>query len=157
MIFITIGMHSIGFERLVKKMDEISLRIKEKIIIQIGNTNYIPKNTTYFRFKSYSEIQRLCRNARVIVAHGGTGSVITAFEQKTPIIVIPRLKDYGEVIDSQQIDFVYALAEEGRVIPVYDLNELENTLKNKEFSLSEQKNDRMLTNALQNYIVRLSE
>ena len=150
-------MHSIGFERLVKKMDEISLRIKEKIIIQIGNTNYIPKNTTYFRFKSYSEIQRLCRNARVIVAHGGTGSVITAFEQKTPIIVIPRLKDYGEVIDSQQIDFVNALAEEGRVIPVYDLNELENTLKNKEFSLSEQKNDRMLTNALQNYIVRLSE
>ena len=157
MIFVTIGMHSIGFDRLVKKMDEISLRIKEKIIIQIGNTNYIPKNTTYFRFKSYSEIQRLCRNARVIVAHGGTGSVITAFEQKTPIIVIPRLKDYGEVIDSQQIDFVNALAEEGRVIPVYDLNELENTLKNKEFSLSEQKNDRMLTNALQNYIVRLSE
>ena len=150
-------MHSIGFERLVKKMDEISLRIKEKIIIQIGTTKYIPKNTTYFRFKSYSEIQRLCRNARVIVAHGGTGSVITAFEQKTPIIVIPRLKDYGEVIDSQQIDFVNALAEEGRVIPVYDLNELENTLKNTEFSLSEQKNDRMLTNALQNYIVRLSE
>ncbi len=146
-------MHSIGFERLVKKMDEISLRIKEEVIMQIGTTKYTPKNAEYFRFKSYPEIQRLCKIARVIVAHGGTGSVITAIEQKTPIIVVPRLKKYGEVIDNQQIDFVNALAEEERVIPVYDLNNLENVLKNREFHPTERKNTQRLVNALRNYII----
>jgi len=153
LIFVTIGMHSTGFERLVKNMDEIAGRIKEKVIMQIGTTKYMPKNAEYFRFKSYPEIQRLCKIARVIVAHGGTGSVITAIEQKTPIIVVPRLKKYGEVIDNQQIDFVDALAEEERVIPVYDLNNLENVLKNREFPPTERKNNQRLVNALRNYII----
>jgi UDP-N-acetylglucosamine transferase subunit ALG13 len=150
-------MHSIGFERLVKKMDEIAGRIKEKVIMQIGTTRYTPKNAAYFRFKAYPEIQRLCKRARVVVAHGGTGSVITALEQGTPVIAVPRLKEYGEVIDNQQIDFVRALAEEGRITPVYDLNELENVLKNLTPLPPKHKSNHKLVRALRNYIVELSE
>lgn len=156
MIFVTIGMHSIGFERLIKKMDEIAGRLKEEVIMQIGTTKYTPQNATYFRFKPYPEIQRLCRRARVIVAHGGTGSVITALEQGTPIIVVPRLKEYGEVIDNQQIDFVEAMAQGWWVIPVYDLNELETVLQKEEFAHRQLEKKQKLVNTLRNYIVELS-
>jgi len=47
---------------------------------------------------------------------------------------------HGEIaFPSQRIDFVQALAKEGRVIPVYDLDKLENVLKNVKFSSPEQK------------------
>ena len=106
-------------------MDEISPNLDEKIIMQIGNSGYIPKNTEYFRLKTYPQIKKICKKARVIVAHGGTGSVITALKQNTPIITIPRIKEYGEVIDDQQMDFVKAMEKKTLVIPIYDLDNLE--------------------------------
>ena len=44
MIFVTVGMHTAGFERLVKKMDEIAGKIDEEVIMQIGGTS-IPRKT----------------------------------------------------------------------------------------------------------------
>ena len=38
MILVTVGTHVLGFDRLVKKMDEIASKIDEEVIIQIGNT-----------------------------------------------------------------------------------------------------------------------
>ncbi|RKY56218.1 MAG: beta-1,4-galactosyltransferase, partial [Candidatus Neomarinimicrobiota bacterium] len=38
MIFVTVGSHYKGFERLVEKMDEIAGKIEEEVIMQIGYT-----------------------------------------------------------------------------------------------------------------------
>ncbi len=157
MIFVTIGMHSIGFDRLIIKMDEISPNLDEKIIMQIGNSGYIPKNTEYFRLKTYPQIKKICKKARVIVAHGGTGSVITALKQNTPIITIPRIKEYGEVIDDQQMDFVKAMEKKTLVIPIYDLDNLENILKENKFNNKSVKKDDKLVNSVINYIITLKE
>jgi len=40
MIFVTVGTHDQGFERLVKKMDEIAGQIDEEVVIQVGYTDY---------------------------------------------------------------------------------------------------------------------
>tara|TARA_B100001964_G_C14255984_1_gene612463 strand:- start:4002 stop:4475 length:474 start_codon:yes stop_codon:yes gene_type:complete len=157
LIFVTIGMHSIGFDRLITKMDEISLNLDEKVIMQIGNSKYIPKNTEYFRLKTYPQIQEICKNARVIVAHGGTGSVITALKEDTPIITVPRIKEYGEVIDDQQIDFVKAMEDKTLVFPIYDLDNLENILTQNKFGNEVIKNDDKLVNSVINYIITLNE
>lgn len=129
MIFVTIGMHVKGFERLVKKIDEIAGKIDEEVIIQIGTTKYKPKNARYFRFGSYSKIQELSQKARVVVAHAGTGSVITSLEQNTPIIIVPRRKKYNEVIDDQQLDFAEMMEKRDGITVVYNLEELEKALK----------------------------
>jgi beta-1,4-N-acetylglucosaminyltransferase len=130
MIFVTVGTHYDGFERLVKKMDEIAGKIDEKVIIQIGYTKYTPKYAEYFEFKTYQEIQELNKKARVVVCHGGEGSIITAIEQRTPVISVPRLSKYGEHNNNHQLEIANELEKEGKIMAIYNINDLEDALHN---------------------------
>lgn len=130
MIFVTVGVHYKGFDRLVKKMDEIAGKINEKVIMQIGSTKYKPKNSQYFNFiESDDEILNLYSQARIVVSHAGAGSALTAIRLSKPTILVPRLKKYGEHIDDQQLELAEALSKEGKVIAVYDVEQLESSLK----------------------------
>ena len=158
MIFVTVGNHYHGFERLIRKMDEIAGSIDEKVIMQIGPTNYKPKNAEYFDFKTYPEIQKLNQKARVVVCHGGEGSIITAIEQGTPVISVPRLKKYGEHNNNHQLEIVHAMAEEGKIVAVYDVNELEDALRTIGENPVRIGSERMrLVSALKEYIRKLEK
>lgn len=153
MIFVTIGMHTAGFERLIRKMDEVASTINEEIIMQIGHTKYTPRNAEYFQFTTAEELKALCQEARVVVTHGAM-TIIDALEQGTPVVVVPRLKRYKEVIDDHQLDFARELEKEGKVIAVYDVEELEEALKKPDLKPRELAKDRRLVNALKAYIAR---
>jgi hypothetical protein len=104
MIFVTVGNHYQGFDRLIRKMDEIAGHIDEKVIMQIGFSKYRPVNAEYFSFKeSFEEIKRLNSEARIVISHAGVGCILTAFEQKTPLILVPRRKMYNEHCDDHQL------------------------------------------------------
>lgn len=153
MIFVTVGNHYQGFERLLKKMDEIAGSMDEKVIMQIGHTNYKPINAEYFDFNTYPEIQELNRKARVVVCHGGEGAIITALEQGASVISVPRLKRYGEHSNDHQLDIVNAMAEEGKIMAVYDIDGLEDALRNVGKNPVHVGCERMrLVNALKEYI-----
>jgi len=124
-------MHSQGFERLIKKMDEIAGKTDEKIIMQIGSTKYKPKNAEYFDYiEDHKKIQELNRKARVVVCHGGAGVIITASAQKSSVIAVPRLKKYDEHINDHQLELVNALEKKGKISVVYDIDQLESALRN---------------------------
>lgn len=146
-------MHTAGFERLVRKMDEVATTINEEIIMQIGHTKYTPRNAQYFQFTTAEELKALCQEARVVVTHGAM-TIIDALEQGTPVVVVPRLKRYKEVIDDHQLDFARELEKEGKVIVVYDVEELEEALKKPDLKPRELAKDRRLVNALKAYIAR---
>ncbi|MDY6965778.1 MAG: PssE/Cps14G family polysaccharide biosynthesis glycosyltransferase [Halobacteriota archaeon] len=152
MIFVTVGSHYQGFERLIKKMDKIAEKIDEKVIMQIGHTEYAPKNAEYFDFEDYEKIQSLNREARVVVCHGGVGSVITALEQESFVIVVPRLKRFGEVADDHQLEIAGSLAEEGKITVVHDVNDLEEALKDACENNVKIENERRLIGFLEGYI-----
>lgn len=155
MIFVTIGTQP--FPRLIKKMDEIAGKINEKVIMQIGYTKYKPKNAEYFDFKSYQEIQELILKSRVVVCHGGIGTIITALMLGTPVIAVPRLKEYGEVIDDQQLETVKALARKGLVYVVYNVDQLERILRITDIKpvKIKVKKDKRVVNFLREYIMSL--
>jgi UDP-N-acetylglucosamine transferase subunit ALG13 len=157
MIFVTVGSHTQGFERLVKKMDEIASLINEEVIIQIGSSKYKPKNAKYFdSINDFQKIQELNRKARVVVCHGGAGAIITALEQGTPVIAVPRLKRYNEHINDHQIELVDALVKIGKIIAVYDIEMLDRALNNPSInSLKETIKDDRLVNVLKDYISNL--
>jgi beta-1,4-N-acetylglucosaminyltransferase len=128
MIFVTIGV--LPFPRLIIKMDEIASRIDEEIIMQIGSTKYKPNNAKYFTFKErYTEIQELNKKARVVVCPASGGSLMTAIEQGTPVVVVPRLERFKEnLFDDDQL--VKVFDNEGLLAGVvYDIDELEKTLE----------------------------
>ena len=155
MIFVTIGT-MYGFDRLIRKMDGIAGAIDEKVIMQIGDTSYKPKNAKYFTFASKKDMDKLYNDARVIVCHSGVGSIISSLEYNKPVIVVPRLKAYGEVIDDHQTEIAKELEERGSIKVAYDLEKLGDILKNVngEEHRSFNKKNELMSN-LRNYLDEL--
>lgn len=156
MIFVTVGNHNQGFDRLIKKMDEIAGKTDEQVIMQIGYTTYKPVNAEYFSFlESFEEILRLNREARVVVSHAGAGSIVTALKEKTPVIVVPRLKKYDEHMNDHQLEIAKAMSENKNVTVVYDVETLDDCLKS-DFNFVEEFVDDKLATQLKKYILSLS-
>lgn len=145
-------MHPVGFERLVKEMDKIASKVSEEVIIQIGASKWIPENAKYFTFSSQQEIKELCRKARVVVTHGGVGTILDVLQGGTPLIIVPRLKEYGEVIDNHQLYLVNELEKQGKFVAVYDVEGLEEALRTVDSKPLPLAKDNRLVSALKSYI-----
>lgn len=156
MIFVTVGNHYKGFERLVIRADELAGKIDEEMIIQIGNTDYLPKNAKYFKFCSYPEIQEYNKKARLVISHAGVGSIITALEQNTPVIIVPRLGKYGEVYDDHQLEIAEALASDSRVKVAYDTDNLIEDIKFTASFTSANSNKEKLIQSLKTHLSSLT-
>lgn len=145
MIFVTVGSHYQGFDRLIKKMDEIAGKIDEKVIMQIGHTNYKPVNAEYFDFvEDFGKIEELNRDARVVVSHAGAGSILTALKLGTPVIVVPRLKKYNEHMDDHQLEIAEVMSRNRNVSVAKDLNYLDELLKFDFLYVKEESKDKLL-------------
>jgi len=146
-------MHPQGFERLIRKMDEIAGKINEEVVMQIGGTKYTPKNAKHFDFATEQEIKDLCHKARVVVTHGAM-TIIDALDEGAPVIAVPRLKRYDEVIDDHQLYLVQELEKAGKVAAVYDVEELEEAVNKVGAEPVKLVKDRRLVNALKGYIAQ---
>jgi beta-1,4-N-acetylglucosaminyltransferase len=152
-IFVTVGNHYQGFDRLIRKMDEIAGRIDEKVIMQIGFSKYRPVNADYFGFKeNFEEIKQLNRDARVVISHAGVGCILTALDQKTPLILVPRRKKYNEHCDDHQLEIVAEMSDNPNIKAIYEVDELEDWIR-QEFTFKEKRaNDNRLVNSLKSYL-----
>lgn len=105
MIFVTIGTQQQNFERLFRYIDKIN--VDEEIIVQKGKNNYTFKNSNVicYDYLSYDEMKKILSNARVVITHGGGGTIFKALNLKKKIIVVPRLSKYKEHINDHQLEF----------------------------------------------------
>lgn len=129
MVYVTVGNHYQGFERIIQKMDEIAENLGEKIIMQIGVSKYIPKNCPYFRFIPFSESSNYIKRAKVVVSHAGIGTIITASKFGTPLVILPRRKKYGEHNNDHQLEIAKAIREKKGIFVTEDMDKLEDLLK----------------------------
>jgi beta-1,4-N-acetylglucosaminyltransferase len=118
MIFVTVGMHNQGFERLVRTADELSTRVEEQVIIQHGATQHAPQFAHSFDFADEAEIEKWLSQARVVVSHGGAGSILSALRADKPLVIVPRLRRFEEHIDDHQLELAEALAQQGKAVVV---------------------------------------
>lgn len=151
LIFVTVGMHTKGFDRLLKKMDEIAVTLNEEVVMQIGHTSFRPEKTKWFDFTTELGIREWCKKARVVVTQPAM-SILDALEQDRPVIVVPRLREYGEVIDNHQLDFARELERAGKVLAVYDVDNLEELLRRTDLKPSSLVKDSRLVDALRKHI-----
>lgn len=113
MIYVTVGTMFLDFPRLIHQADAIAEDTGERVVIQIGLGQTIPRHAEHFDFKPREEVLALQREARVIVCHAGIGSVIDALEVRRPLIVAPRLKRYNEHMNDHQLDIAEAVERRG--------------------------------------------
>jgi beta-1,4-N-acetylglucosaminyltransferase len=122
MIFVTVGMHPRGFERLVRAADDVASVVEEPVVVQRGGTQYAPKFAQYFDYVDENELQMWLSQARVVVSHAGAGSIINALQADKPLVVVPRQTRFGEVLDDHQMELAEVLAQQGRATTVIDLS-----------------------------------
>ena len=84
MIFVAIG--TTFFDTLIKYMDNLSLDLNEKVIMQIGRSKYVPLNCEYFRF--VPSLVPYYERASLIVSHGGLGILTEVLERRLPLIAV---------------------------------------------------------------------
>lgn len=125
----TIGL-SVKFDRLVKEMDRIAAGLDEKVVMQIGYTDYVPKNAEYFSFMPLDEIENFYRLARVVVCHAGIGTIMTAMKYSKQIVLVPRFKRYGEVHNDHQLEIATEFEKEGIAVIVRDIRDLDKAIRN---------------------------
>ena len=128
MIFVTVGGMR-AFKRLIEEMDRIAGELDEPVVMQIGSTDYQPRNCQYHRFLPMNEIEQLYAGARVVVCHAGIGSILTARKHGKPLVLTPRISKHGEHIDDHQLEIARQMEAQG-VAVVYDVADLASAIAN---------------------------
>lgn len=115
MIFVTIGTHE-PFGRLLQALDDFPG--DEEIVVQCGLSSVRPTRATCVEFLTYDELVTHVRDARVVVAHAGVGTIMTSIENGKRPVVVPRLAGLGEAVDDHQLELARRLDRAGLVTVV---------------------------------------
>ena len=129
MILVSVGTHNQPFDRLVRKMDELAPGLGDKVLIQRGYSNYLPKNAESFDFVEGERWTSLLEEARLIVCHGGATTLMNVVRMGKSAVVVPRRRHLREHIYDREGELAEALAERGLVSVVYDVEMLEAALR----------------------------
>lgn len=133
LIFVTIGNPTQPFLRLLKAVDQYAgqhlYQNEEKFFIQSGNNpDFHPSHCEYSPFVSMEEFEHYMEMADVVICHGGCGSIGPALRSGKVPVVVPRRKKYGEHVNDHQMQLTKVLADEGRVVPVYEIEKLSSAI-----------------------------
>lgn len=131
MIFVSVGTQEFQFNRLLKAIDKLieDGSIKEEVIAQIGYSDYIPQHYKYSKFTTIDEFNKLIQEARIIICHGGTGTIINSIKQGKKVIAFARLKKYNEHVDDHQTELIESFNASGYILGKKDVDELKNSLQ----------------------------
>ena len=131
MIFVILGTQDKSFVRLLESI-ELNVKngvIKDKVIVQAGFTKFSSDKIKIFDFVPKEKLAEFEDEADLIITHAGVGSIVSALKKGKKVIVVPRLKKYGEHTNDHQIQIIKEFSKKGYILPVNDLNELEKVLK----------------------------
>jgi len=130
MIFLTVGTQ-FPFDRLVKAVDAAAEtgRICDEIYAQIGDSAYRPRNFEYMKFLEKRSFDDCVRKASHIISHAGIGTITMAMDNNKPILVMPRLKRYGEVVNDHQVAIARRFEQMGYIFAVYDTDRFQQRIE----------------------------
>lgn len=151
MILVLTGTGPYQFERVVRKMDELAANKGLEVTVQLGATERVAPNCHCVDYLAKDEILALIAKASAVVTHGGYGSICDVLAQgKTPVVV-PRMQEFGEIHDNQ-LELVRALDDEGWIVAVYDVSELESAIEKAENMPSERVSENRIPGIIDDFL-----
>jgi len=104
MIFLTVGTQ-FPFDRLVKAVDDAvaQLALCEEIFAQIGESSYVPQNFKASQFIDRHLFDKYISQASSVISHAGMGTIAAVLGCDKPMLVMPRQRKYGEVVNDHQL------------------------------------------------------
>ena len=96
MVLVTLGTQDKLFIRLIKEVEDLVKKgvIKEKVIVQTGDTSYESSYLRTYRYFTEDEYNKYIKESSFIITHGGVGTITKALEMGKKVIAVARLKKY---------------------------------------------------------------
>lgn len=127
-ILVLAGTNPYPFTRLLRAIDEWSRFSGERVIAQSGHTPVEGLAIECHPFVSHAQILEWIAQADVVVCQGGLGSLRDCLKAGKPTVAVPRKPELGESQDLQS-ELVEALAQEGKVIAVDNIEHLAQAIE----------------------------
>ena len=121
MIFVTLGTHHDPFPRLIEGLQALD---GDELVVQYGHSPAPLHAAETNQFLPFESLIEQIRTADVVVTHAGVGSILTCLRLGRTPLVVPRQSRFGEHVDDHQVELTRALADDRKVIPVWDLDDL---------------------------------
>ncbi len=83
MILVLLGTQNNSFNRLLEEIEKNidAGNIKEKVVVQAGFTKYESNKMEIFDMIPQEELEKLIKEASLVITHGGVGSIMSAVKQ----------------------------------------------------------------------------
>jgi UDP-N-acetylglucosamine transferase subunit ALG13 len=127
MIFVITGTNGPPFDRLLLAVEAFDTN--EPLLVQHGPSTVRPARAKCVAYLSFAETIENIREARLVVTHGGVGSILICLANGKRPFVVPRRARDGEVSDDHQVEFGQRLGEEGLAVYVGDPVDLPEALR----------------------------
>ncbi len=103
MIFVTVGTQ-LPFDRLIRSVAVwAGKQGLTDIVFQSGPEGLLPEGFTASEFLSPDQFEGYINQADIIVGHAGMGTILKGLELAKPVVILPRLKKYGEHRNDHQV------------------------------------------------------
>ncbi len=124
-IFLTVGTQ-FPFDRLIEAVDEAvgDSGRGERVFAQVGASSYHPKNFEAVPSLEKTLFDKHFNEADSIISHAGMGTITMAMESQKPLLVMPRLRKYGEVVNDHQVAIARKFEELGYLLVAYEAEDL---------------------------------
>lgn len=125
MIFLTVGTYQLPFDRLITTVDAAIMEglIVEEVFAQIGCCRYKPRNMEYVQMLQKGAFDYYLQKASSIIGHAGMGTITMALDYSRPLLAMPRLMKYGEVVNDHQVAIARRFSELGHILVAYDVED----------------------------------
>ncbi len=130
MIFLTVGTQ-FPFDRLLKAVDRAldENEQTEEILAQVGQTAYRPRNFKAVPWLDKHEFDQSFHEASAIVGHAGMGTISMALELNKPLLVLPRLRKFNEVVNDHQMAIARKFEQLGHLLVAYEADDVPAKLR----------------------------
>ena len=128
MIFATIGTQ-LPFDRLLTGLDTWAAQHSSiRIVAQTGSTRRTFRHLNTVATMQQGEFRDCVQAARLVVAHAGMGTILSAIELGKPLIIMPRRAEFGEHRNDHQQETCREMSRLLHVEVVLDGQELHTAL-----------------------------
>ncbi|MBM6721406.1 exopolysaccharide biosynthesis protein [Bacteroides gallinaceum] len=130
-LFVPLGTQKFPFGRIITALNQLVDQGKYKddeIVMQSALYPIQPK-FTHFGLIPNEDFNRYMREAEVVVTHSGVNSIISCMEMDKPLVVCPRLHEYGEHVDNHQMEIATLMRDKYDVLICTDMKDLPELIK----------------------------
>lgn len=127
MILVTVGTHTMPFDRLLAALDDpavVAAAGSQELVVQSGTSAHVCSRARQFAYCPGSELDRLLDRAGLVISHGGIGTLLPALRRGKRVIAFPRLARFGEHHSDHQLEVCAELARQEVLLTSTDTRDL---------------------------------